>query len=256
MPSLSTQLRAFAFGVLHREPRAGWLQLPADRPSEAAVKPTPYLAIYERLLAPLRWRRFTLLELGVWGGHSLEMWRDAFPRATIIGVDLHPPELDLGPRVHIAAGDQSDPALMQRLRELHAPGGFDVIVDDASHMGVISARSLQVLYPEHLRPGGLYCIEDWGTGYLPDWHDGGRLDERIDLADLDSSESPIQSGSPHPVLMPSHAVGMVGLTKRLVDHTARKTAAWAQPEAVGEGLEIDTMTVWDGVVALRKPLPG
>ncbi len=251
MAFLSTQLRTLTSGLLRREPREGWLRLPTDRPSEAAVKPIPYLAIYEQLFASLRQQSFALLELGVWGGHSLEMWRDAFPKAMIVGVDLNPPELDLGPRVHIAQGDQADPALMRRLREAYAPSGFEVIVDDASHMGVISARSLQVLYPEHLRPGGLYCIEDWGTGYLPDWHDGGHLGERINLADLDSaSTSSPPEGS---VLMPSHAVGMVGLTKRLVDHTARKTAAWAQPEAVGVGLEIDTMTIWDGIVALRKP---
>jgi hypothetical protein len=29
------------------------------------------------------------------------MWRDAFPLATIVGVDLAPPDIDLGPRVHI-----------------------------------------------------------------------------------------------------------------------------------------------------------
>ncbi|MEA2637909.1 MAG: hypothetical protein QOE18_966, partial [Chloroflexota bacterium] len=202
---------------------------------------------------PLRRLPFTLLELGVWGGHSLEMWRDAFPRATIVGVDLQPPDLDLGPRVHIVEGDQADPALMRRLRDTHAPAGFEVIVDDASHMGVTTARSLQVLYPEHLRPGGLYCIEDWGTGYLPDWHDGGRLAERLDVTNLDSSDAPILAEGPSPVLMSSHPMGMVGLTKRLVDHTARKTAAWAQPDAVGEALEIETMTVCDGIVALRKP---
>lgn len=254
MALLSTQLRALVSGVKHREPRAGWLRLPEDRPAEAAVKPSPYLAVYEQLLTPLRERPFALLELGVWGGHSLEMWRDAFPRATIVGVDLRPPDLDLGPRVHIAQGDQSDPDLMERLRGAYAPGGFDVIIDDASHIGVLTARSLQILYPEHLRPGGLYCIEDWGTGYLPDWQDGGPLGERLDVAALDNAETPAPGAGPAPVPMPSHALGMVGLAKRLLDHTARKTAAWAQPEMVGEGLEIDTMTVWDGIVALRKPV--
>lgn len=116
--------------------RHQWLRLPENRPTGIAVKPTPYLPIYEQLLAPLRRRKFALLELGVWGGHSLEMWRDAFPRATVIGVDLTPPDLDLGPRVHIMRGDQADAELMQRLRNEYAPSGFDIIIDDASHMGI------------------------------------------------------------------------------------------------------------------------
>ena len=121
----------------------------------------------------LRDRSFALLELGVWKGDSLAMWRDCFPGATIVGVDMLPPDLELGPRVTIVQGDQTDGELLARLRDEHAPDGFEVIIDDASHLGELSAESLAVLYTRHLRPGGLYFIEDWGTGYLTDWVDGG-----------------------------------------------------------------------------------
>ena len=180
------------------------------------------------------------------------MWRDTFPRATVLGVDLKPPEADLGGRVHIVQGDQSDAALMRKLRETYAPVGFDVIIDDASHLGVTTAQSLQALYCEHLRPGGLYCIEDWGTGYLPDWPDGGSIDARLDTANIDAvgSSEPEVSGV---IRMPSHDAGMVGVVKRLIDHTARGTVSYGQPEAVGEPLAIESMIVWDGIVALRKP---
>ncbi len=224
-----------------------WLRLPKNRPTGVAVKPTPYLPIYEQLLAPLRRRKFSLLELGVWGGHSLEMWRDAFPRATVVGVDLTPPGIDLGPRVHIIRGDQTDAALMQRLRNEYAPDGFDVIIDDASHMGITTARSIQILYA-HLRPGGLYCIEDWGTGYWPDWHDGGPIEAHLDVQNLDVAEP----YGDHAALMSSHDLGIVGLVKRLVDHTASGTVRYAQPDVVGDILAIESMSVWDGIVALRK----
>jgi hypothetical protein len=181
------------------------------------------------------------------------MWRDAFPRATIIGVDLDPPDAHLGRRVHIIRGDQTDAVLMQRVRETHSPGGFDVIVDDASHLGITTARSLQVLYSEHLRPGGLYCIEDWGTGYLPDWHDGGEIASALDVRHLDSSTTPMQAEIARPIPMPSHDLGMVGVIKRLIDHTARGTVRFAQPDIVGEVLAIESMTVHDGIVVLRKP---
>jgi hypothetical protein len=246
MSKITTRLRGF------RQDH-GWLRLPETGTADPAVKPAPYLPIYEQLLAPMRDRAFTLLELGVWGGDSLQMWRDAFPKATIVGVDLAPPDLQLGPRVHVVRGDQSDAELMQRARAEYAPNGWDVIVDDASHIGVITARSLQALYTEHLRPGGLYCIEDWGTGYLPSWHDGGLLAAPLDVGNLDSTPVPMSAEVAAPMPMPSHDVGVVGVIKRLIDHAASGTVRFSQPEAIGEILEIESMTVWDGIVVLRKP---
>jgi hypothetical protein len=231
----------------------GWLILPTGRTADPTVKPAALLPIYEELLASRRQSRFTLLELGVWRGDSLAMWRDSLPHATIVGVDLAPPELRLGPRVHVARGDQSDAGLMKRLRGDYAPGGFDVIIDDASHIGVITARSLQALYTEHLRPGGLYCIEDWGTGYLLTWPDGGRVESTVDIRGLDSAAAELPEGENRPIPMPSHDVGLVGMVKRLLDHTASGSLALAQPDAIGESLQIESMTVWDGIIALRKP---
>lgn len=247
-PSLTTRARILG----RRLRRHGWLRLPEDRLSDSIVKPVGYLSIYEQLLAPLRRRAFTLLELGVWSGHSLEMWRDAFPRATVVGVDLKPPDVHLGPRVHIVRGDQTDAPLMRRLREGHAPAGFDVIIDDASHIGAIAARSLQALYTEHLRPGGLYCIEDWGTGYLPDWCDGDPIASPLDIDHLADQTPSEKDDAPTINAMSSHDAGMVGVIKRLVDHTASGTLRFAQPDSVGNVLAIESITVWDGVVAIRK----
>jgi hypothetical protein len=231
----------------------GWLSLPKNSVEDPVVKPAPYLPVYEQLLASLRSKPFTLLELGVWTGQSLEMWRDAFPLASILGVDLSPPDLQLGSRVHIVQGDQTDAELMRRMREDYAPNGFDVIIDDASHFGVTTARSLKALYAQHLRSGGIYCIEDWGTGYLPSWHDGGQLASPLDTEYLDNAATSIQPDVPAPVSMPSHDVGMVGLIKRLIDHAAGDVVRSAQPGAVGDLLAIESMTVWKGIVVLRKP---
>jgi SAM-dependent methyltransferase len=248
--SLIDQARNTANCLRRQARRHGWLRLPDHRPIDAGVKPAPYLPIYEELLRPLRRQAFTLLELGVWGGHSLEMWRDAFPRAAIIGVDLDPPNTDLGRRVVMFRGDQADPVLMQRVRDTYAPRGFDVIIDDASHIGITTAQSLQVLYREHLRPGGLYCIEDWGTGYLPDWHDGGRMVSTLDIRHLDSSTVTMRDGVAGPIPMPSHDIGAVCVIKSLIDHTASATVRMGQPDLVGNimaiDMAIDSMTVWNG----------
>jgi hypothetical protein len=59
--------------------------------------------------------------------------------------------------VHIVRGDQGDDtALMQRIRSDFAPGGFEVIVADASHVGITTARSLKALTPNTFALAG--CI--------------------------------------------------------------------------------------------------
>jgi SAM-dependent methyltransferase len=246
------RLRAQAARAARRYARrSGWLRLPASERDDSVAKPSAYLPLYERLLAPLRYRRCHILELGIWGGDSLAMWRDCLPRATIVGLDLAPIELHLGPRVHIVAGDQADHEVLDRMGQQHAPGGFDVIIDDASHMGIATARSLQCLFPRHLCPGGIYVIEDWATGYLAEWKDGGTLDQVVSAAGLDASPSAAHDGAP--VHLPSHDVGMVGLVKRLVDHVAGvATLPHVDPEHVSDPLEIAAMEIHGGLVVLRK----
>jgi hypothetical protein len=45
-----------------------------------------------------------------------------------------------------------------------APEGFDIIIDDASHIGELTKTAFWHLFDNHLKPNGLYAIEDWGTG--------------------------------------------------------------------------------------------
>ena len=224
----------------------GWLALPEGRSDDVTIKPEPYLPIYEELLNDRRDCAFALLELGVWKGDSLMMWRDCLPYATIVGVDLLPPDLDLGPRVAIVEGDQGDAALMARIRAEHAPRGFEVIIDDASHYGQQSARSLQALYREHLCPGGLYVIEDWGTGYIGDWPDGSDPVAPI-------GERHLAEPKGDPVRYASHDAGMVGLVKRLIDHVARDTLITFQGAEPSDLLAIEWMRIHNGIVILKKP---
>lgn len=232
--------------------RSGWLELRPGAAEDVTVKPGPYLPVYEELLRRLRTRRFSLLELGVWKGDSIAMWRNAFPRATIVGLDLAPPDLNLGRRVHLVKGDQSDAELLDRIRMQHAPDGFEVIIDDASHIGDLSARSLKALYPRHLRPGGLYIIEDWGTGYVPGWDDGGEPSAVVGVDQLDDTVAASAGADGTARRMPSHDCGLVGLVKRLVDHTAAGTLGVHQPKWIADPLSVEWMRVQDGLVILKK----
>jgi hypothetical protein len=63
----------------------------------------------------------------------------------------------------------------------------------------------------------------------------------------------MQVGVDTPIPMPSHDLGVVGVVKRLIDHTAAGTVRAVQPDAIGDALAIESMTIWDGIVVLRKP---
>jgi len=56
--------------------------------------------------------------------------------------------------------------------------------------------------------GGIYAIEDWGTGYWPEWPDGERYLQRDDQK---TGEGEL------PSYFPSHQYGMVGVLKQLMD---------------------------------------
>jgi SAM-dependent methyltransferase len=152
-----------------------------------------YLIQYEEFLAPRREQVLRVLELGVLRGGSLRLWRDYFPNAIVVGLDAEPVVLlDETGRVRLYQGRQEDTRLLDRIGREVAPKGFDLIVDDASHMAAPTRESFWHLFVHHLRSGGLYAIEDWGTGYWESWADGHRYAR-------------------------DHCHGMVGFVKELVD---------------------------------------
>jgi hypothetical protein len=236
------------------------LRLPAN-PRMGWPKSIGAVRSYERLLAPLREQRIALLELGVAAGDSLAMWRDGFPQATIVGIDVEIPEVDLGPRVHLVEGDQRDGEVLTRVRESFAPEGFDVIIDDASHRGAHSARTMQALFVDHLRPGGLYVIEDWRVGYVVP------LKSPLTVAALDETVAPEPGEIPIPsdggglggmlgeaglARMPSHDYGLVGFVKRLMDHLGAESVRAVSPGEPHDPLPVESLTITDDLAVLRR----
>ena len=176
-----------------------------------AFKPGPYLEKYEELLSHLRDKEIRLLELGIYQGSSLLMWRDYFERGRIAGLDVNQVTVDdpTG-RISIFRGKQQDGALLDRIAAEIAPQGFDVIIDDASHVGQFARESFWHLFPKHLKSGGIYVIEDWGTGYWPSWYDGHQYDN--------SSHQPTKGSRLfRKKTFPTHLYGMVGFVKQLID---------------------------------------
>ncbi|HVX07922.1 class I SAM-dependent methyltransferase [Humibacter sp.] len=133
-----------------------------------------YTRYYLRHLPPRRAVR-SVLEIGVggvnskfgyasaFGGQSLRMWRDYFPHAEIVGLDIERKRVP-GNRITVVQGSQDDPQLLARIAHEHGP--FDVVIDDGSHVAAHLTASHAALF-EHVRPGGVYVIEDLATAYIP-----------------------------------------------------------------------------------------
>jgi hypothetical protein len=237
---------------------AGWLKLPPpmgepDSDEDVnAVKPAPLVALYERLFASFREAEFTLFELGINDGDSLVMWRDAFPNATIVGLDIEVPQVELGDRVHMWKGDQTDCALLAEIRHKHAPGGFDIVIDDASHLGAETAASLRCLFNAHLRSGGLYVIEDWFTGYTDWWADGRIMDEAgFEVEGAGRVRRSLGGGT----RFPSHDFGIPGVIKQVIDQMAAPLLPWFAGGGKGLELQIASLTIEGGAVVLVKSDP-
>lgn len=186
-------------------------------PTYATDKVLGFLETYEVLFAHLRQERLKLLELGVHRGGSLRLWHDWFPLGTIVGLDVNPVVMD-GPldRIHVYQGLQQNTAMLSQIAREQAPDGFDVIIDDAAHLGELAKISFWHLFDHHLRPEGIYVIEDWGTGYWSTWPDGRNA--RQSLGSWPRLERWLASrGWRQGLRMPSHDYGMVGFVKQLID---------------------------------------
>jgi hypothetical protein len=111
---------------------------------------------YESLF-PDRNRIELVMEVGVADGSCLLAWREVFPNATIVGMDIHHSDKAHGDRIEFYRGDQ---------RSLHdcyaAVGGrkFDLIIDDATHNLEDTLRTLLYLWP-FVKPNGIYVVEEF-----------------------------------------------------------------------------------------------
>ncbi|MGI8679517.1 MAG: class I SAM-dependent methyltransferase [Jatrophihabitans sp.] len=132
-----------------------------------------YFDIYHRHLAKFRGTPISLLEIGVFHGGSLHMWRDYLgPSAHIIGVDVDSRCAALADaRAEVVIGDQEDRSFLTRLCDRAGP--FDVTIDDGGHTMSQQVTAFDVLWPA-VRESGIYLVEDRHTNYWPTYGGGLR----------------------------------------------------------------------------------
>lgn len=120
-----------------------------------------FLPFYGKFFSPLREEPIRLLEVGIFGGGSLRMWSEYFEKATIVGCDIKTETFVTGPRISCEQLDQSSRESLDGFAKMH-PHGFDIIIDDGSHVVEHQQLTFAKLFPL-LRDGGMYVIEDLHT---------------------------------------------------------------------------------------------
>jgi SAM-dependent methyltransferase len=141
------------------------------------IKWTHYFEIYETIFGPRRNGAMRILEIGVFKGNSLRLWKQYFhhPDTVIVGIDIDPTctRFDApAEHVHVRIGSQADPEFLKKMVSEFGP--FDLIIDDGSHQSTHMIASFNALYADGLKDDGIYFAEDLHANYWIPWRDSRR----------------------------------------------------------------------------------
>ena len=123
-----------------------------------------YFNVYAKHLERFRGTNVHFMEIGIFSGGSLRMWRWFFgSKATIYGLDVNKRTLvyqgnpKYGSPNEIIIGDQSDMKFWHTFKQNHKR--LDVVLEDGGHKPSDQRCALEALWP-HISLGGVYMTED------------------------------------------------------------------------------------------------
>lgn len=118
-----------------------------------------YFEIYHRHFSRFIGQKVDVLEIGIYSGGSLEMWRSYFgEKSHIYGVDIEEAcKTYENDHVSVFIGDQADRAFWRTFRK--NVEGIDILIDDGGHTPQQQQVTLEEML-RHIRPGGVYLCED------------------------------------------------------------------------------------------------
>jgi 23S rRNA U2552 (ribose-2'-O)-methylase RlmE/FtsJ len=132
------------------------------------VKWSNYFKYYDRYFNKFRNKDVRILEIGVYKGGSLQMWKNYFGKdSLIVGMDIDSQCLNyVEDKVDIFIGNQADVNDLGELVSKYKK--FDIIIDDGSHKTDHQISTFEYLY-DYVNDGGVYLVEDTHTSYWSDW---------------------------------------------------------------------------------------
>lgn len=136
---------------------------------KGSTKWSGYFDVYEKHLSKFIGKSPRILEIGILGGGSIEMWLKYFGEGTsVVGVDINPEclEYKYDGDVKIVMGDQGSADFWKQFAEEH--GKFDIIIDDGGHTMDQQITTVNSMFP-FLNDGGVFAVEDTHTSYWINW---------------------------------------------------------------------------------------
>ncbi|WP_337175004.1 class I SAM-dependent methyltransferase [Paludisphaera sp.] len=182
-----------------------WDYFEANATGPGIVKWRHYFEIYHRHLRKFVGREARIVEIGVYSGGSLGMWRSYLGDKTqIVGIDIDPVcKVYENDYTKIVIGDQEDRSFWRKFWAETGP--VDILLDDGGHTHEQQIATLEECLP-NIRPGGVFICEDihrsWNlfTPYLNglnrsmhEWTPAPKSDSAAELVDMDITASPFQS---------------------------------------------------------------
>lgn len=137
-----------------------------------STKWSTYFPVYEKHFSKFIGKSPKILEIGVLGGGSIDLWCKYFGEGTsVIGIDIDQNCLSYkyDGDCKIVMGDQGDPNFWRSFLSEHTD--FDIIIDDGGHMMMQQIITLSSTF-SHLKEGGVYLCEDTHTSYWGQWGGG------------------------------------------------------------------------------------
>lgn len=119
-----------------------------------------FLHHYDKEFNKLRNSPLRLLEIGVYKGASIRMWREYFPHAEIHCIDINRIDLSNLNNVHMHIVDCDKKEDLQK--EAAALGFFDIIIDDGGHTMRQQQNAFEIFWHQ-LKSGGTFIMEDMHT---------------------------------------------------------------------------------------------
>lgn len=110
-----------------------------------------YPAVFGRLMEGRPIKR--LLEIGVYKGGSLQLWKRAFPCATVIGIEIEPYVESPDDCLVLHTNGYADSTIA-----LFEDNFFDIIIDDGPH--TVQSQIAVWRWAPKVRHGGAIVIED------------------------------------------------------------------------------------------------
>ena len=185
----------------------------------------------------------TILEIGTYEGVSTKILSKCFPNSKILSLDINVQQIDFSSfeNVIYRQADQTrQDQLIPLITEIF-PEGIDLVIDDASHVGIYSKQTFEIVFPL-VKSGGAYFIEDWGVGYWDSAADGSRFQNFHINYSVENL----------PKRIPSHDFGMVGFVKSLVDLTHEEAIKNNQHDASTFISRVKVLEFGEGVCMLIK----